>query len=66
MQALMEEMDRVALPVELQERIRYYYRTLWDNYQSLDGKVVPFATEVNVNLKDEIFLFLRTQLITGN
>ncbi len=51
------------LPKLLQDRIRDYYRFLWDEHRCLDGDPTPFVRELSPSIRVEVDLFLKRGLI---
>ncbi|TYZ57640.1 hypothetical protein PybrP1_003392 [[Pythium] brassicae (nom. inval.)] len=63
MEWLFASMNRMKLPIELQNRINDYYQAMWERHGTLDGAVTAFIPELSRNLAYEVELFLRMDMI---
>lgn len=63
MEWLFASMNRMKLPLELQNRINDYYQAMWERHGTLDGAVAAFIPELSRNLAYEVELFLRMDMI---
>jgi hypothetical protein len=63
---LYESMDALGLPQNLQERIHLFYKYVWDEHHSIDGRpaILTFVPELSTNLAKEIYLYLFSDMIT--
>lgn len=65
MEMLYENMRRMALPTDLQSRIHIYYQNMWERHGTLNGIVTQFIPELSNNLRSEVLLYLRMDMITN-
>lgn len=63
MEWLFASMNRMKLPIELQNRINDYYQAMWERHGTLDGAVTAFVPELSRNLAYEVELFQRMDMI---
>ncbi|KAJ0409367.1 hypothetical protein ATCC90586_000989 [Pythium insidiosum] len=63
MEGIFATMDKMQLPVELQERIQQYFAHLWQQYESLNDDLVGFSKELTPTLALEVGLFQYMHLI---
>ena len=63
---LYESMEALHLPQNLQERIHLFYKYVWDEHHSIDGRpaILTFVPELSTNLAKEIYLYLFSDMIT--
>ena len=63
---LYESMEALGLPQSLQERIHLFYKYVWDEHHSIDGRpaILTFVPELSTNLAKEIYLYLFSDMIT--
>ncbi|GMI44435.1 hypothetical protein TrCOL_g5596 [Triparma columacea] len=63
---LYESMIALNLPQNLQERIHLFYKYVWDEHHSIDGRpaILTFVPELSTNLAKEIYLYLYSDMIT--
>ena len=63
---LYESMEALGLPQNLQERIHLFYKYVWDEHHSIDGRpaILTFVPELSTNLAKEIYLYLFSDMIT--
>jgi len=63
---LYESMEALHLPQNLQERIHLFYKYVWDEHHSIDGRpaILTFVPELSTNLAKEIYLYLYSDMIT--
>ena len=59
-------MEALKLPQSLQERIHLFYKYVWDEHHSIDGRpaILTFVPELSTNLAKEIYLYLFSDMIT--
>ncbi|KAG7379051.1 hypothetical protein PHYPSEUDO_009117 [Phytophthora pseudosyringae] len=63
MEGVFATMDKMGLPLKLQERVHQYYTHVWTEYQSLDGDIVKFQRELAHTLRLEVGLYKYMNLV---
>jgi CRP-like cAMP-binding protein len=63
MEGVVAVMDKMNLPLKLQERVHQYYTHVWTEYRSLDGDIVKFQRELAHTLGIEVGLYKYMNLV---